>query len=336
MANNRIFYACQAVAICNMGFPPSGGASANVAFAKGVQSVGITTNFTLEQAFELGQVEIYENSEDIADVEVTIEKLIDGEKLLYLSAVGNTGKTNVVSASTKQCDVYLAIYADTVSSTSSETPTKVVMASGLYVSSVSYTYPVDGNATESVTLVGNDKYWSGFAAGVGGPANPATSFGSPATNLDGADTPVSGIIRRNNVDISGSTLPAEVVTQGTSDSRHIQNISVSADFGRENILELGRFGPYYKYATFPFEVTSEFEVIATEGDLVNVSGSSENLTARSIVIKDTAGTVLDLGSKNKLTSVSYSGGDTGGGNATVSFSYSTFNDLKVNGGGTYW
>ena len=128
--------------------------------------------------------------------------------------------------------------------------------------------------------------------------------------FDGADTPVSGIIRRNNVDIAGSTLPAEVVTQGTSDSRHIQNISVSADFGRENILELGRFGPYYKYATFPFEVTSEFEVIATEGDLVNVSGSSENLTARSIVIKDTAGTVLDLGSKNKLTSVSYSGGDT--------------------------
>ena len=70
--NNRIFYAVQSVAVCKTGFPPSGGASANVAFLKGVQSVGITTNFTLEQAFELGQVEIYENSEDIADVEVTI------------------------------------------------------------------------------------------------------------------------------------------------------------------------------------------------------------------------------------------------------------------------
>ena len=64
-----------------------------------------------------------------------------------------------------------------------------------------------------------------------------------------------------------------------SDSRHIQNISVSVDFGRENILELGRFGPYYKYATFPVEVTSEFEVIATEGDLVGVSGTNFNLGA---------------------------------------------------------
>ena len=336
MANNRIFYACQAVAVCKNGHTPTGGASANVAFIKGVQSVGITTNFTLEQAFELGQVEIYENSEDIADIEVTIEKLIDGEKLIYLSAVGNTGKTNVVSASTSQCDVYLAIYADTLTSTSGATPTKVVMCSGMYVSSISYTYPVDGNATESVTLVGNDKYWSGFSGGAGAAANPATSFGSPATNLDGADTPASGLIRRINVDVAGSTLPAEVVTQGSASSRHIQNISVSADFGREDLLELGRFGPYYKYATFPFEVTSEFEVNATAGDLINASGAGENLTDRSIVIKDDAGTVIDLGSKNKLTSVSYSGGDTGGGNATVSFSYSTFNDIKVNGGGTYY
>ena len=181
----------------------------------------------------------------------------------------NTGKTNVVSASTSQCDVYLAIYADTLTSTSGQTPTKVVMCSGMYVSSISYTYPVDGNATESVTLVGNDKFWSGFSGGAGAAANPTTSFGSPATNLDGADTPASGLVRRINVDVAGSTLPAEVVTQGSASSRHIQNISVSADFGREDLLELGRFGPYYKYATFPFEVTSEFVVNATAGDLIN-------------------------------------------------------------------
>ena len=331
--NNRIFYAVQSVAVCKTGFPPSGGASANVAFLKGVQSVGITTNFTLEQAFELGQVEIYENSEDIADVEVTIEKLIDGEKLIYLSAVGNDGKTNVVSASTQQCDVYLAIYAVTNTSTDSQSPEKVVNCSGMYVSSISYTYPVDGAATESVTLVGNDKFWSDNIAGV--IADPKTSYGSPATGTDGSDVPVSGVIRRNNVDVAGSTLPAEEETQGPATSRHLQNISISADFGRENILELGRFGPYFKYATFPFEVTSEFEVIATSGDLVSVSGNGENLTDRTIIIKDQAGTTINLGTKNKLTSVSYSGGDTGGGNATVSFSYSTFNDIKVNGGGTY-
>ena len=46
--------------------------------------------------------------------------------------------------------------------------------------------------------------------------------------------------------------------------------------------------------------------------------------------------VINLGTKNKLSSVSYSGGDTGGGNATCTYSYSTFNDLKVDGGGAYY
>ena len=53
------------------------------------------------------------------------------------------------------------------------------------------------------------------------------------------------------------------------------------------------------------------------------------------MIRDTAGTILDLGVKNKLSSVSYSGGDTGGGNVTVSYSYSNFNVLTVQGGKTH-
>ncbi len=101
-------------------------------------------------------------------------------------------------------------------------------------------------------------------------------------------------------------------------------------------MELGRFGPYNRYATFPFEVTCEFEVNATSGDLVSVSGFGKNLTDRAILIKDLAGTVIDLGSKNKLTGITYSGGDTGGGIATITYSYSTFNTLKVDGGGSYY
>ena len=55
-ANNRIFYACQVV-----GFKGMGDNSTSYRVAHGVQSVGITTNFNLEQAFELGQIQIYEN-----------------------------------------------------------------------------------------------------------------------------------------------------------------------------------------------------------------------------------------------------------------------------------
>ena len=350
MANNRIFYACQAVFIGKTGHTPAAPASAG-RFMQGVQSVGITSNFTLDQAFELGQIEIYENSEEVADIEVTIEKVLDGKPLLYGQACGNSIKTNMVAAGKNRSDVYLGVYADTVSSTDSESVGAVVQCSGMYISSVSYTYPTDGAATESITLVGNDKYWSdNLNTGV---INPDTSYGaSPATGLDGSDasdgasngsaTNGSGLVRRQKVDIANSTIPAEIsAPMGTTSSDkskgfHISSISISADFGRESILELGSFGPYHRYAGYPIEVTAEFEVTAVSGDLVNVSGTAENLTDRTIIIKDDAGHIIDLGTKNKLSSVSYSGGDTGGGNATCTYSYSTFNDLKVEGGGTYY
>ena len=337
-ANNRIFYAVQAVAICKTGHHPTSVeiGYGNSAFMKGVQSVGITSNFTLDQAFELGQIQIYQNSEEVADIEVTIEKVIDGEKLLYGQACGSLVKTNMVGAGNERCDVYLGIYSDSVSKTDLVAPGNVVNCSGMYVSSVSYTYPSDGQATESITLVGNDKFWKDNTAGV--IADPGTAYGSPPTGGSGSDTPASGLVRRANVNVAECVLPTAVTQQtatassssGKSGGHHLTSMSVSADFGRESILELGGFGPYFRYASFPIEVTCEFEVTATSGDLVNVSGTAENLGAgEQITLKDDAGTVLNLGAQNKLSSVSYSGGDTGGGNATVTYSYSTFNDLLV-------
>jgi hypothetical protein len=342
MPNNRIFYACQAVAIAKTGHNSGN----EFKIMKGVQSVGLNTNFTLEQVFELGQVELYANEEEIAEVEVTIEKVIDGEPLLYLQSVGNVGKTNVVSASNSRADVYLALYEDSVSSIAGQTPGSVVMCSGMYISSVSYTYPVDGNATESVTLVGNEKVWNNQVPSI--VANAITQYVTDSTEDDefGTDTPISGVVRRARVNIPQCVIPPEVCSQkhqGITNvggqiiaNSGIQSITVSADFGRENQLELGRFGPYNRYATFPFEVTCEFEVNATSGDLVSVSGFGRNLTDRTIVIRDLAGTVLNLGNKNKLSSIAYSGGDTGGGIATITYSYSTFNTLNVDGGGTYY
>ena len=299
----------------------------------GVQSVGVTSNFTLDQAFEFGQVEIYENMEEVADVEVTVEKVIDGTALVYLMAARNA-KNGIASGSNDRCDVYLAIFDDANDYISGKTPNSVMMASGMYVSSVSYTYPVDGNATESVTLVGNDKGWNDLHPAINSDiaARISTVVGVAGTfnSFDGNDAAPSGVVRRTKIDIANSTLPADVPNIGDNKG-HLQNISVSADLGRENVMELGRFGPFHRYATFPFEVTCEFEVIAISGDLIGVSGDYENLSARTVIIKDDAGTVLDLGTKNKLSSVSYTGGDTGGGNSTVTYSYSTFNKLDVTG-----
>jgi hypothetical protein len=334
--NQRIFYACQAVAVA----PRGTGSITSSYIVHGLQSVGMTSTFTLEQIFEMGQLAIYENVEEVADIEVTLEKVIDGYKLIFDLATNGACKTDLVAASKARSDVYVAVFDDGLSNATG-VPKNVCMNSGMFVSSVSYSYSVDGNATESVTLVGNDRFWNGTTAGViAATPNTIWTTTNPTSNFDGEDVPKSGVVRRVNVDLEGSTLPDEVKSQMNNDpvglggGFHVQSITVSTDFGQESIQELGRFGPYTRYATFPIEVTCEFEVIATSGDLINVSGNAPNLTNRPITIKDTAGTVLNLGTKNKLTSVSYSGGDTGGGNATITYSYSNYNVLTVQGGAT--
>lgn len=329
----RIFYACQAVAIA-----PQGTTTITAShIVRGVQSVGMSSTFTLDQVFELGQIEIYENIEEVADIEVTLEKVIDGERLIFDLATNGACKTDLVAASKVRSDVHVAIYDDGQSQATG-TPRNVCYNSGMYVSSVSYNYSTDGSATESVTLVGNDRFWNNVDANVIS-STPTAIYGSVATAF-GSDSPVSGVVRRADVDIVNSVIPFEAAQQrdsddattGSSDGMRIQSIAISADFGQENIQELGRFGPYTRYATFPLEVSCDIEVIARQGDLVSVSGNAENLSDRNILIQDSAGTVLNLGSKNKLASVSYTGGDTGGGNATVSYSYTNFNSLTVNGG----
>jgi hypothetical protein len=134
-------------------------------------------------------------------------------------------------------------------------------------------------------------------------------------------------------------------------SNTIQGVTISADLGREAINELGRMAPYFRYVNFPLEVTSEFSVTASDGDQVNardfndVAGcdrSYKNLVDKTIRLQVCGGTgsligtlTMDLGGKNKLTSVNYSGGDTGGGNATITYSFRTYNKFKMTGTGTY-
>jgi len=330
--NDRIFYACQAVAIVKTGNQPQ-----DVNIARGLQSVGMNSNFSLDQIFEIGQLEIYENVEDIADIEVSLEKVIDGESLLYTLASNGLAKTNLVAAVKSRSDVYLAIFDDAQSNATGQAR-NVCWNSGCYISSVSYSYSVDGNATESLGFVGNDRFWNTEAGGTGSDA--ISQFATITNGQFGGDEPASGVQRRVNVRVADSTIPSLVKEQrgdlaGDQGNDHIQSISVSADFGQENLLELGRFGPYAKFVTFPIEVSCEFEVIATSGDLKSVSGVNKNLTDQTILLLDDAGTVLELGDKNKLSSISYSGGDAGGGNSNVTYSYTNFNSLLVDDGSAF-
>ena len=339
MANKRVLFAVYAVGL-------AGDGSTTYTAIHGLQSIGITTTFNLEQVFEIGQLNIYENIEGIPDIEVTCEKVLDGYIPIYCLATkaGATSAT-LSGRSNAKCSMALSIFGDT-SDSASGTPLREVNMSGLYVSSLSYNFPVDGNCTESVTFVGNHKLWK------------SSSFTFTGTLFNNLDQPLAltsgtgGVQRRENIKfgtLNDTLLPAGdfggipgISSSGTNNkasdgqfSAHVQGIRVSSNFGRTPINELGRRSPYFRYLESPTEVTTEIDVISLEGDLVSatedgvVPGSGTNLADKTIQIKLDESLKLYLGTRNKLSSVSMTGGDTGGANQTMTYTYTSFNTLTV-------
>lgn len=380
--NNRVFYATQGVAVGDIGatgvqdpYQSRGAAMSDLtnemAVVHGLQSIGVTTNFNLEQIFELGQLSLYENREDIPEIEVTFEKLLDGYPVVYhLSTVDATNPT-LTGRGNARADVRCVIGYDTedqIRTGGNNSGVAELYCSGMYISSVSYSLPTDGNFTESTTLVGNDKQWF-TGTDTGGILNDDNGLLDAVfdTNLFGSDAPVganSSVLRRENVVvgsagltfdgnttfrtvvpdfIEGTTTGATGVA-GTGSNTGIQSncsiipdgggvylnsFSCSVDLGRESINQLGKRGPYYRYVSFPVDVTTDIEVTAVGGDNIDAAEESTNLSDHSIQMVLDDSTVLQLGNKNKLTSVTYGGGDAGGGNATISYSMSNSNDFVV-------
>jgi hypothetical protein len=63
--------------------------------------------------------------------------------------------------------------------------------------------------------------------------------------------------------------------------------------------------------------------------MIAADSDVDNLQNEAIMIKLEDSTIFNLGTKNKLLSVTYSGGDTGGGVAGIVYNYQNFNSLVV-------
>jgi hypothetical protein len=330
--NPRMYWPIQVVA-----FAPLGTTILSTGYraAKGVQSVGHSTNFTLDPQYQLGQLEIYENIEDRPDVEITIDKAIDGYALIEHLATPQAAASTLAGRYNDQRAMCAIAFYNIANSYATGIPLSIVEFSGTYVSSINWSIPVEGSTIESVTLVCNNKVW--YTA-------PSGEIFNLATRFEEAETPVAGgsggISRRENVNMATSLWPTDIpgisgnggnpTLAGGQFGAHIQNVTISTSLARNDLLELGRKGPYHRYATFPTEVTTAIEVTATEfGDEVNALEEAENLTDQTIIIRLNQGITIDLGTKNKLASVNSTGGDTGGSNVTVTYNYSNNNSLKV-------
>jgi len=285
----------------------------------GVQSASFGTTFNLESVFQLGQLDPYENVEGIPEIEVGIERILDGTKLLYLMLTDDDFTSLKGRTSRYKADIAVNVYPDTQDSAiDSPAPDSTVTASGMFLSAWSATMPADGsNFTESVTLVGNDKSW-GAEEGV-----PSGIF----LTSDAYDARVvgSGVQRSEDFDRDASTLPGDLPTFD-----HLQQVEVSVDITREEINELGLKGPFFRPVTFPVTVTSTFETTTDKGDLVDaLSNGRDNLVDRTIILKTKGGLRIDLGTKNKLSSTQFDGFDAGGGDAAVTLEYTNDNKLDI-------
>lgn len=333
MANKRIFYAVQQAGISVCG-------ANSFTSIHGLQSIGINTKFNLEQVFEIGQLAIYQNIENIPDVEITMEKVLDGYPPIYLLATKGAATASISGRSNVKCTVGLSIYSDSQDSASG-TPLSQCTMSGVYVSSVNYNVAVQGNSTESVTLVGNNKLWTNTFT--------ATAFSNDDVPLAVAGGS-GGVQQRQDIKFGASStanptntlLPTEIpgiTASGTNElgidgnyGCHLQSIRVSLNLGRDQLFELGRRGPYHRFVTFPVEVRTEIETISSQGDGIAADENSEsNVSDQKIYIIMKEGLKIDLGTKNHLQQVTYGGANAGtnGGNATNTWSYQNFNDMLV-------
>lgn len=377
-SNKRVFYATQGVAIGDIGAtgvkdawgasdgPTTFDGSGNMIIMHGLQSIGVNTNFSLEAVQELGQLSIYENVEEVPDIEATFERLLDGYTLAYHAATVTAIDPTLSGRANARADLRMVIGLDTDAAVSSgDSLAAELYCSGMYWSSCGINLPTDGNFTESLTLVGNNKKWissdgtAGILLGNGGVVNSVFAFGN-----DSPDSPDSGVLRRNNFvtgsgvvtrggngfvtvvpsfitgvsnngsDITSADGYATFKNCGTinTDNVHIQSISFSVDAGREAINQLGTYAPYYRYVNFPVQVSTEIKVIAVGGDNIDAVEnvpSGGNLSNHTIQICLDDSTVIQVGNKNKLTSISYGGGDAGGGNAEITYSMQNNNDYVV-------
>jgi len=337
---------------------------------KGIQSVGFSTSAAFEPIFQMGQTELYGRTETQApEVEATISKAFDGRAPAYIELMGGTSVAydkQPAELSSNHCELELAIFSENVPFASG-TPESVVYCSGMYITNVSMTFPLDGMATEEITLVGDTRKWL---------TDPVAGL-TYASEIDNGSGEAPGPYQKWSMDVLGSTLPS-----GIKDYP-IQSVSVSMSMGRESIGELGTRGKYCRYATFPFEVTTDFEVIAagkisargvepsnsTSEDVVVdgynfvndiglecLSASKYDMTPgvaptsidngeidigfrdqeiKLIFCSDVGTLTIDLGTKCRATSQNYSGGDTGGDNVTLSYSFTSYNEFKLSGTGDF-
>ena len=371
---DRIYFATQQVAIAQEG-------SSTYRAIKGLQTFSFSTETPLLEVFQIGKLSPRVLLEDLPDISISSEKHLDGKPLIYHLATTAATSPTLAGRSQAQCKIGLSIF-DATQEAATGTAAVVMEMTGSYYTNVRYSFGVDGIFTESVDFVSNDIIVSDDDRILNSAEQARAAALSIPGQFTGSETDATPNKREHmmfdytvtTLDENGliedpdcTILPTEVdgiSNSGTNEIgsdgarlSDIQSITVSAGINRERKNALGSFEPVCQQIRFPVTVTTEISVIPRTSGIASMTaigilntgsgvcgaGVNRNLKSQTIRIAVCEGTRIYTGTKNKLRSQNYSGGDAGGSDVTITYTYETRNDFTVlhsadphSSGATWW
>ena len=346
--NNRIFYACQAVYV-------------DSTYLQNVQAVGIDYSADATAIPDVGRSQQQRSFYSKPEITISIQREVNTTATpfytpaavtsyanAYILKQGNLGTAGwdtrpAVPAPTppetdppaRPADIPLKEYSIEVTYGSDDLSGRIESQTLLYclLTEVSYSISADGRMTEDLSFVTRN----------------LTKTGSAAAPIA---APLSGtMFKRQHLDVENEDfiLPSDVkeIVDLDDVARAVQSISVSAAFEYGELTDVGKWRGSnlqneqnkWKYIQTPIGVTCEIAAVVrksmvaeknikiTDANFMPFSpAATPNREIKIIMGQELNKFVIDLGKKNYLTGISYSGGDTGGGNVEATFSYANTNN----------
>jgi hypothetical protein len=339
--NDRIFYACQAVYV-------------DGTYLQNVQAVGIDYSADATGISDTGRTQQQRSLYSKPEITISIQREVSTAALpfytpasvtsyanAYILKNGNLGTSGWDSSSLlKEYSIEVAYGEDDLSGNLESTTLNHCL-----LTEVSYAISVDGRMTENLSFVTRNLIKTGSAAA------------TIATPLTGT------ILKRQDLDVENEEfiLPSEVKSvvdvendAGDDVARAVQSISINATFDYGEMTDVGKWRGSnqtslpteqnkWRYITTPIGITCEITATIRKSIQQNILIDDTNFMGdfptpnREIKIvmgpipnvsDPSAPTwfVIDLGKKNYLTGISFSGGGAGGGNVEATFSYANTNN----------
>ena len=339
--NNRIFYACQAVYVDDV-------------YLHNVQAVGLDYGADVKALGDTGRTQQQINLYSKPEITITIQKEIDSAadpfyspalhnsyEAAYILKPGNIGTCGWDTTPIKEYDIEITYGGDDLSGAVDYITLKYCL-----LTEISYSIDVAGRMTEDLTFVTKNLIESGSASppylGESGVLLRGADLDTRSKDGDGEllfrlPTEVKNIVDIPEVDLDGDTI---------SVARAVQSISASVSLDYGELTDVGKWRGSdetddpseqnkWRYVTTPITVNCEIgatvrksvqrDILMKDTNFMTTFPTSDR-EIRIVVGKGETRFVIDLGSKNHLTSIGFSGGDTGGGNVEASFSYSNTNN----------